>query len=111
MYNGSLEYRFPVVDIYHGPGTAPIFIHRLWGSVVTDAIATDGRAYDMKSSTPTAVAVDSHQVFWGAGIEAHLETTIGYELPITAVLGIYKGFDNKYAPDPTTALAIQFSGF
>jgi hypothetical protein len=109
MYSGSLEYRFPIANIYRGPGTAPVFFRRIWGTVVADAIATDGRAYDFLTNKPEVV--DAHQVFWGFGTEAHFETTLGYELPITLVLGIYQGSDKKYAPDPTTALAIQFAGF
>ena len=109
MYSGSLEYRFPVRDFYKGPGTTPLFFRRLWGSVVADAIATDGIAYDI--NTQKRDNIDASQVFWGFGAEAHFETTLGYELPVTFVLGIYKGTDKKYAPDPTSALAIQFAGF
>ena len=109
MYSGSFEYRFPVRDFYKGAGTTPVFFRRLWGSVVADAIATDGIAYDI--NTQKRDNIDAGQVFWGFGAEAHLETTLGYELPMTLVLGVYQGTDKKYAPNPTTALAIQFAGF
>jgi hypothetical protein len=109
MYSGSLEYRFPISNIYAGPGTAPVFFRRIWGTVIADGIATDGRAYDIVNGRSDVV--NAHKVFWGLGTEAHFETTIGYLLPITVVLGVYQGADSKYAPAPTTALAFQFGGF
>jgi hypothetical protein len=108
MYNVNLEYRFPVKDIYAGKGTYAIFMRRLYGALVADGIATDGYAYDanFKRSSVTA-----SEVFWSYGLEAHLETTLGYEFPLNFVFGVYKGANEKYAPDSTVGLAIQFSGF
>jgi hypothetical protein len=59
----------------------------------------------------TYTQVKANEVFWGLGSEVHFETTIGYELPITMVLGVYQGLNNKYALDPTMGLALQFGGF
>jgi hypothetical protein len=109
MYNANFEYRFPVQDFYYGSGTTPLFWRRLFGAAIVDAIATDGAAYEMPSGIP--YAVNASQVFYSYGLEAHLETTIGYEFPITAVLGVYQGANKRYAPDPTVGLALQFSAF
>lgn len=108
MYNASLEYRFPVKDFYFGNGTTALFWRRLTGAVVADGIATDGSVYNVINGWN---AVKANKIFWSYGLEAHIETTIGYEFPITAVLGLYKGADQQYAPDPTLGLALQFSGF
>ncbi|HEY8271567.1 MAG TPA: hypothetical protein VIG33_11820 [Pseudobdellovibrionaceae bacterium] len=108
MYNLNLEYRFPVQDVYHGQGTHPFFARRLYGAVITDGLATDGFAYN---STNIPTQVKASEIFWSYGIEAHLETTVGYEFPLNFVAGFYKGANEKYAPDSTLGLAIQFSGF
>ncbi len=109
MYNGGVEYRFPLLNFSRGQGTTPIFSRRLWGSLLADAIATDGRAYDTLNTRYDVV--DANKIFWGVGAEGHYEATIGYMLPITFVLGIYQGLEKKYAPNPTASLALQFSGF
>jgi len=111
MYNANLEYRFPVMDMYEGRGTWAFFARRLYGAVVVDGIATDGFAYEVNDGTYTPNPVTAQDVFWSYGLEAHLETTLGFEFPLSFVMGVYKGSDNKYAPDPTVGLAIQFSGF
>lgn len=109
MYNANIEYRFNVSDMYKGWGTTPLFFRRLYAAVTTDAISTQGYAYDF--TTKTYEPVTPHDVFLSYGLEGHLETTIGYEFPLNFVLGVYKGTDKKYAPDPTVGLAIQFGGF
>lgn len=109
MYNSSVEYRFPVLNIYRGQGTTPIFSRRLWGALVADAVSSDGRAYDAINTRYDVI--DSSRIFGGGGVEAHYEATVGYMLPITFVLGLYQGFEKMYAPNPTAALAFQFSGF
>jgi len=109
MYNSSIEYRFPILNIYRGQGTTPVFSRRLWGALIADALAADGRAYDALNTRYDAI--DTNSFFAGAGAEAHYEATVGYMLPVTFVIGLYQGFEKKYAPSPTVALALQFSGF
>lgn len=109
MYNASLEYRFPVWDMYKGYGTYALFARRLYAALTADAISTDGFVYDVQN--PAYVAVTAKDVFMSYGLEGHLETTLGYEFPLNFILGIYKGADKRYAPDPTVGLAVQFSGF
>jgi hypothetical protein len=109
MYNASLEYRFPVKDLYRGSGTNALFWRRLYGAAIVDGIATDGRVYDLVTGRYSSVAAQT--IFWSYGLEAHLETTLGYEFPITAVLGVYKGSNEVYSPDAKVGLALQFGGF
>lgn len=109
MYNASLEYRFLVKDTYKGKGTDPWFIRRLHGALITDAISTDGFVYD--TTARGYFATKASDVFLSYGVELHLETTLGYILPANFVLGLYKGADNKYAPNSSLGLAIQFAGF
>lgn len=109
MYNASFEYRFNVHDMYKGWGTTALFLRRLHGALITDAISADGGAYDpvLKRYVP----VTTSQVFWSYGVEAHLETTVGYEFPLNFVLGFYQGADKKYSPEGTFGLAVRFEGF
>jgi hypothetical protein len=109
MYNANLEYRFPVKDMYQGKGTYAIFMRRLYAAITADALSTDGKAYDPIGKIYNDVTAS--EVFGSYGIEAHLETTLGYEFPLNFVLGLYKGTDKKYAPQTTMGLAIQFKGF
>jgi hypothetical protein len=108
MYNINLEYRFPIKDLYEGKGTYAFFMRRLYAALTADGISTDGFAYDTNFKP---IRVNASEVFWSYGIEAHLETTLGYELPLSFVLGFYKGANEKYAPSSTLGLAIQFGGF
>ncbi len=109
MYNVNFEYRFPVKDLYEGKGTYAFFFRRLYAALITDGISTDGFAYNLANRSYDAVTASD--IFWSYGIEAHLESTLGYEFPLNFVFGIYKGTNEKYAPNSTLGLAIQFSGF
>lgn len=109
MYNVNLEYRFPVRDYYKGSGTYAFFTRRLYAGLIADAISTDGWAFDPLAEN--ADRVTSGNIFGSYGVEAHLETNLGYSFPLNFVMGLYKGLNEKYAPTPTVGLAIQFSGF
>lgn len=110
MYNANLEYRLNLSDMYQGRGTYALFLRRLSAALTADAISTDGRAYNPVTQNYNDV-VHASDIFWSYGVEAHLETTVGYEFPLSFVLGVYQGANKKYAPDPTVGLAIQFAGF
>ncbi|HEY9856193.1 MAG TPA: BamA/TamA family outer membrane protein [Stenomitos sp.] len=48
MALGSLEYRFPIAEIQHGPGTLPFWVSRVSGAVFTEAglVGTDRMGTD-----------------------------------------------------------------
>jgi hypothetical protein len=80
---GSLEYRFPLVDIERGGGQAPIFLRRLHGAVFGEA----GNAWDG--------TFHSSDLKRAVGAEARLDLDLAYRLPLTLRLGIARGLDEK----------------
>lgn len=46
MLAGSAEYRFPIADVMHGPGTIPLFLTRVSGAVFADVGAVGGERLD-----------------------------------------------------------------
>ncbi|QDK36665.1 hypothetical protein [Bdellovibrio sp. NC01] len=109
MVNVNLEYRFPVVDIYNGSGTDPIFLRRISGALVSDGAATDG--IFVNTDTGRAEQVNMKRWFWSAGIEARGEATIGYLLPVTLVVGVYNAFNAPSGNEVVLGSALQVSGF
>ena len=97
------------LELRHDSGDGAPWASGVEVAIVADALSTDGGAYN--PLTKTYDLVKASDVFFGYGIEAHLETTVGYEFPLNFVLGLYKGAKDEYAPDPTVGLAIQFTGF
>jgi len=78
----SLEYRMPIWYIFKGPGTKPFFLDRLHAAAFTDA----GVVWDDFEN------IRGRDIKVGAGIEARLDTIIGYKFKITPAIGIAHGF-------------------
>ncbi|MDZ4660859.1 MAG: hypothetical protein SGJ18_04495 [Pseudomonadota bacterium] len=89
MWGGNIEYRFPVSTINRGADTTPFFAKRTHGRVFVDGIATKGLYYNFtEESYKTSKMKDW---YFSVGGELHLETTLGYALPITFYAGLYYG--------------------
>lgn len=113
LVNTNLEYRFPIRSIYHGWGTAPVFLRRLHAAVVVDGVALDGLAYNPKTeepSDPFDPVVITNKSFWSVGAEVRFETTLGYVLPLTLVGGIYNPLSGVYSSGPQVGLTVQLGG-
>lgn len=80
MYTGTVEWRFPVRRIERGIMAPPLAIHQVFGSVFLELgdAWQDGRSPDARHT--------------GAGIEAHAETFLFYDLGIHLRLGYAYGF-------------------
>jgi len=83
MYTAALEWRFPVKRIERGFMAPPIAIHQAFGSVFMETGDTwqDGRSPDGR--------------FTGAGIEAHAEVFLFYDLGLHLRLGYAYGFADE----------------
>lgn len=92
MLSASLEYRFPIANVYRGAGTTPLFIKRWHGAAFTDAITLDGVFLDQEAVLYRRTRIGG-RMFMGAGGELRADTTLGYHLPVTFTLGLYYGFD------------------
>ena len=81
---GSLEYRFPVVDLEKGSGTTPFFYRRLHGAVFLEAGSAWYGDYDWASDIRRSV-----------GAEARLDMTFAFSLPLTIRFVIARGLDEE----------------
>ncbi|MEK6774946.1 MAG: hypothetical protein AABY64_13475 [Bdellovibrionota bacterium] len=109
LVNTNLEYRFPLQNLYWGSGTNAIFLRRFHGAVVVDGVALDGAAYNLKSESFDALVITNKSI-WSAGAEVRFETTLGYVMPFTLVLGIYNSLNQTYGSGTQLGLAIQLGG-
>lgn len=96
----NAEYRFPIKNIYAGSGTDPLFLRRLSGALVVDGAAADGILL-LENTSPGYQLIRMQDQFWSAGIEAKLETTLGYLFPINIVIGYYAPLNS---PDGNSGL-------
>lgn len=94
LISSNLEYRFPIINIYRGSGTDPYFFKRLYGAFTFDTLSVDG--YGLNRERNAYRRVMTSKRFYSYGAEAHLESTIGYVLPLTFILGYYTGQDKLY---------------
>ena len=108
LVNGNFEYRMPIENFYSGSGTTPLFFRRLHAAAVVDGVALDGSVYNPQLQGFDTVTFN-YNSFWSAGAELRFETTLGYVLPLTFVVGVYKPMSPTYAKDVQTALSIQMS--
>ena len=79
----TMEYRFPIKNIELGAGNTPFFFKRLHGAVFAEA----GNAWDD--------VFNRKDVKRSVGAEASLDMTLGYFLPISVRLGLYKALDDQ----------------
>ncbi len=112
----GLAYDFPIVKIYRGPGTGPLFFKSIHLNIFTDAASLKGRYLftpdpdnsNLDEDNFTYVKTDWDKVFVGSGFEVRFRTTISYHVPVDFVVGGYYGFDRNatggFAPFITFAL-------
>ncbi len=79
----SAEYRFPIKNIEWGGGNTPFFFKRVHGAVFAEA----GNAWDD--------VFDQKDLKKSVGVEARLDMTLAYFLPVTVRLGLAKALDDK----------------
>ncbi len=80
---GSLEYRFPIVNVEEGSDTKPMFLRRLHGAVFFEA----GDAWDGK--------FHADRLNRSVGAEGRLDLYLAYYLPVTLRIGVARGLDEK----------------
>ncbi len=77
----NFEYRFPIVNIDHGPSTLPIFLNRITGNVFLDY----GSAFDL---------LETAEFKTGTGAELWFDSTLGYIAAFTFRLGYARGLSS-----------------
>lgn len=105
----NAEYRLPVMDFYRGSGTDPLFLRRLSAAVIADGAAADGLfVNDVRSVYETT---DMKRWYWSSGVELKLETTLGYVIPVSLVVGYYVAFNTPTGSEGVIGSALQITGF
>jgi Tol biopolymer transport system component len=79
----TMEYRFPIQNIEWGGGNTPFFFKRVHGAAFVEA----GNAWDD--------VFNRNDVKRSVGAEASMDMTLGYFLPVTVRLGLYKALDDQ----------------
>lgn len=105
MGNAGAEYRFPISEIRRGSGTLPWYFLRVHGAVFADAVAVDGFAYQPSSGFLIPVSTD--RIFTSAGLEARLESTIGYVIPLNFIFGYAVPSPRDFSDGPGAYTALQ----
>ena len=101
LWTINTEYRFPISTIEKGSVTPAFFIKRLSAAIVADGLG-------VYKENPRSRLNES---YWSAGVEAKLETTLGYILPLNIILGGYYPFSALNSDGPQFAFGLQLGGF
>ncbi len=109
LVSANIEYRFPFSELDKGWGTKPLYLRRLSGALVGDGAAADGIFIDDVTFMPKAT--DMKRSYWSAGTELKLETTVGYVIPVTMIVGYYVAFNSANGPEGIIASTFQIVGF
>jgi outer membrane protein insertion porin family len=94
---GSLEYRFPIVELDRGPGNGQLFLRRVHGAVFYEGAQAFDAGRPRLADFRTA-----------AGVEGRLDTDLGYLLPVTLRLVLARGFDEGGETQGYISLWLRF---
>jgi outer membrane protein assembly factor BamA len=92
----STEYRFPVRNLEFGFSNTPFFFKRVHGAVFAEA----GNAWDTSYS--------SRDVKRSVGLEARLDMSLAYGLPITVRAGLVQALDDQKETSAITNIWLSF---
>ena len=97
LVRGSVEYRLPLSKSYHGFGTWPAFIRRWHGAVFGDLLTADGAFYDFDLAAYRLSRIG--HMYGAVGVEARLDTTLFYHMPVQFIFGVHYGIDKRVNPN------------
>lgn len=108
LWNTNLEYRFPIGRLDRGSGSDAYYLRRVSGAVIVDGIGVEGSGLDVNQSFQSLKLNES---IWNSGVEFKLETTVGYILPMSFILGYYLPHSTVFASGSQLGLSLQIGGF
>jgi hypothetical protein len=97
LLRGSVEYHLPLSKSYHGFGTSPAFIRRWHGVVFGDLMTVEGALYDFGFAQYRRAALGN--MFGSVGVEARLDSTMFYHVPVQFIFGVHYGIDQRVNPN------------
>ena len=102
IHSLNLEYTFPLFEIQKGLGTGPLFFKGVDITLLSDHLLLKGQYFDTQNNRQST---NANRLFSSIGIDAKLNITLGYSLPLFLGVGLYYGFDR----DVSEGLQFAFS--
>lgn len=102
VFTYNLEYRLPLLSVFKGWGTLPIYLKNIHARVFFDSTSLDGIAYEKSAGATQSTAVTkvfADEWFSGYGVELISDWTTGYYLPISLKIGLHQGMDKETGGD------------
>lgn len=96
LASATAEYRFPLSYQYSGRGTLPFFFRRWHASVFIDALTLDGWVYNYNEKAYDETKLGGF--YYGTGVEAKLDATVFYHVPVQFIFGLYFGEESSANP-------------
>jgi hypothetical protein len=93
IVNTNIEYRFPLLDVFSGWTSPPLFFKNLQSSFIFDASTLDGRYSN--SLTRTSQFTEFGRFFTGYGMEFEANVNVGFHVPVALTLGLYYGEEQQ----------------
>ncbi|MEQ1875231.1 MAG: hypothetical protein ABL958_01205 [Bdellovibrionia bacterium] len=93
LVTATVEYRFPIGNVYGGWDTRPIFLRRWHGALFSDAVAVDGAYYN--KTLKALVGSKLGNIFYSAGAEFRSDITLAYHVPATFRVGLFYGLNEE----------------
>lgn len=109
LVNWNVDYEFPIWERYQGFGTFPLFVRNLTGTIFVDGLGADGASYNPDRGGYFRRRLS--EIAMSTGAEFKLNTTVAYHLPVTFILGLYEGLDDKAGHNFTTFFGLGFEDF
>jgi hypothetical protein len=108
IVNANLEWVTPASEITRGFGTFPLFLRSIELATFADTMAVDGAAFD--ASRNVYVRSRLKEFYTGAGVEARLNTSVAYHVPLVFTLGLFYGLKDEYGGGFTTFMGVGLGG-
>ena len=91
--NTNLEYSFDLWEKYRGFKYAPIFVKKVRMNLFADALSIDGYYENIDNEIVKSRSFEEQ--FYSAGTEFFIEGNVGYQFPMSLIVGLYYGFTQE----------------
>ncbi len=110
MFNGNLEYRFPIARIGRGMDLMPFHLKVIHAALVADVTSMDFGPSSYNSLTGTKNPTNVFKIFYtSAGLELKSDWKFFYYVPTVLRAGVYHGFGGFGSQDIQISFGIEAS--